>query len=61
MAARRVKREQSMRFEAVRLRNALTGSTRIAASDPLKIRREALDRQLREMRATASPLVEVID
>lgn len=62
MAARRVKSGLSSSAGAVRLRAALSANTRAtAANDPLKLRRETVDRELRELKARHRTLVEAID
>ncbi|MCW2395776.1 hypothetical protein M2344_002253 [Sphingobium sp. B8D3C] len=62
MAVRRVKRGLSVSAGALRLEAALRTNTRVtAASDPLKLRRDAVDRELRELRARHKTFVEAID
>lgn len=62
MAARRVKSGLSGSARAVRLRATLSANTRAtAASDPLKLRRERVDRELRDLKARHKTFVEAID
>jgi hypothetical protein len=62
MAARRVKSSRSVRPEALRLRATLRANTRgTAPGDPLKVRRDTLDGELRALRSQRKTLVEAID
>lgn len=62
MPARKVSKNASTRIEAMTLRSELNARTRVTASDPLKLRKEQLDRELRQLRsATSNSLVEVIE
>lgn len=62
MAARRVKSGSSGSVEALRLRAALHANIRATAEkDPLKLRRDTVDRELRALKARRKSLVEAID
>ena len=62
MAVRRVKSECSHSAEATRLREVLRANIRpVAENDPLKISRERVDSELRELKSRRKTLVTAID
>lgn len=62
MAARRVKTLRSKRPEASILRAALVANTHATSeTDPLRVRRERLDNELRSLRSLPKTLVDAID
>lgn len=62
MAARRVKRGGAVSADALLLRATLMANTHAAGpSDPLRLRRDALDREFRSLRSRPKAFVEAID
>jgi hypothetical protein len=62
MAARRVRSGDPVRSEAQHVRATLVANTHpMVASDPLRLRRDALDAGLRTLRSQRKVLVEAVD